>query len=456
MVPDCDNCAKLKELEKRIDDLEAKIAALSKNSSNSHKPPSSDIVKPPKPPNPEGKKRDIGGQPGHERHERAPFAPEQVDRIENHDIKRCPVHGTPLDGKNTQTRTIQKVHLPEKLFFVTEHRIIGRWCDACGEYHFADTPAGLDGGLFDERMRALVTYMKGACHMSYSAMQLLLADVMGLSVTQGFLVKEISRSADSLEVPYNELLCMLPKEERLNVDETGHKENGEQFWTWVFRSPEYALFRIDQSRGSKVLLDTLGAGFKGLLGCDYFSAYRKFIDASDARVQFCLAHLVRDVKFLVEHPDKVTQNYGKRVLKHLRRLFRVFHRREEMSEENFIRALERAREKVITAAVHAPSRGEARNMAKRFHLYGREYFTFITTPTIAPTNNLAEQAIRFVVIDRKITQGTRGVRGRRWCERIWTVLATSTIQAKSAFKYLVNAITAHKSGMPAPSLVNSP
>lgn len=32
------------------------------------------------------------------------------------------------------------------------------------------------------------------------------------------------------------------------------------------------------------------------------------------------------------------------------------------------------------------------------------YFRFITTPGIEPTNNLAEQAIRFVVIDRRITQ----------------------------------------------------
>jgi len=41
------------------------------------------------------------------------------------------------------------------------------------------------------------------------------------------------------------------------------------------------------------------------------------------------------------------------------------------------------------------------------------YFRFITTPGIDPTNNLAEQAIRFVVIDRHITQGTRSEKGRR-------------------------------------------
>jgi hypothetical protein len=51
--------------------------------------------------------------------------------------------------------------------------------------------------------------------------------------------------------------------------------------------------------------------------------------------------------------------------------------------------------------------------------HGESYFRFITTPGIEPTNNLAEQAIQFVVIDRRITQGTRSETGRRWCERIW-------------------------------------
>jgi transposase len=59
-----------------------------------------------------------------------------------------------------------------------------------------------------------------------------------------------------------------------------------------------------------------------------------------------------------------------------------------------------------------------------------------------PTNNLAEQAIRFVVIDRLITQGTRSEKGNRWCERIWTVIATCTQQGRSEFEYLEAAVGA--------------
>ena len=83
-----------------------------------------------------------------------------------------------------------------------------------------------------------------------------------------------------------------------------------------------------------------------------------------------------------------------------------------------------------------PATNHGRNLAKRFETHGESYFRLITTPAVEPTNNLAEQAIRFVVIDRLITQGTRSETGNRWCERIWTVIATCTQQGRSVFEYL--------------------
>ena len=82
-------------------------------------------------------------------------------------------------------------------------------------------------------------------------------------------------------------------------------------------------------------------------------------------------------------------------------------------------------------------------------------FQFLTTPGIEPTNNLAEQAIRFVVIDRRITQGTRSQRGDRWCERIWTVMATCGQQGRSVFAYLESAVTAWFHGAESPTLLPS-
>ena len=110
-----------------------------------------------------------------------------------------------------------------------------------------------------------------------------------MTVSRGYLRKLIAKVTDSLDHAYEELLSLLPGEEVINVDETGHKEKGRRLWTWCFRAELYTLFRIDASRSSQVLIDTLGEEFDGVLGCDYFSAYRKYMDTFDVRVQFCIA-----------------------------------------------------------------------------------------------------------------------------------------------------------------------
>ena len=98
------------------------------------------------------------------------------------------------------------------------------------------------------------------------------------------------------------MLEALPGEAVLNVDETGHKDNGKRMWTWCFRASLYTLFKIDPHRSGDVLIEVLGKEFDGVLGCDYFSAYRRYMREFDVTLQFCLAHLIRDVKFLMTLP----------------------------------------------------------------------------------------------------------------------------------------------------------
>jgi transposase len=162
-----------------------------------------------------------------------------------------------------------------------------------------------------------------------------------------------------------------------------------------------------------VLLEVLGPAFDGLIGCDYFSAYRKYMKHSHVLVQFCLAHLIRDVKFLVEHPEAANRRYGTLLLKHLRELFRIIHDRAYYASElGFRLVLAGQRDRLVAAALqHLPATREARNLAKRFTDHADSYFRFITEPDVDPTNNLAEQAIRFVAIHRRMTQGTRGLEG---------------------------------------------
>jgi transposase len=454
---ECPNCKRLEalvlKLQLRIEALEAEVARLRRDSSNSHKPPSSDIVKPKPLGPPHGKGRHIGGQPGHPRHERPPFGPEEIDRTQTHALRRCPGCGGPLEESCEAPRVVQQVELVQKPLTVTEHRAPAYWCPHCLRVRRAWLPAEVvAAGLVGPRLTALVAWLKGGAHASYTTIRSLLRDVFGLQLSTGQLVRLVGKASRALDPAYAQLHKALPRQARLNVDETGHKERGKDLWTWCFRAPDYTLFKIDPSRGSEVLLATLGREFHGVLGCDYFSAYRKFMGELDVRVQFCLAHLIRDVKYLTTL-DKATRKYGERLLGRLRSLFRVIHRRGKMRPERLERALERQRREIVRAATHPPWTAEARNMAERFRQHADAYFRFITTVGTEPTNNLAEQALRFVVIQRRITQGTRSEAGRNWSERTWTAAATCRQQGRSAFEFLRSTLHAHLTGQPPPLLL---
>jgi len=445
--------AALAPLLARIAELEQQIAKLKKNSSNSSKPPSSDIVKPPKKTVSRKKgKRRKGAQKGHPRHERTAFTEEELDYQVSYELEGLdPKKWEPLD----EWDVVQQIELKESPVEITEHRARRYRNRHTEEVLSAGLPQEVRAaGLIGPRLSAYIAFLKGACHMSYTNIQTLLADVFGVHVSTGLIAKIATRKVSAaLAAPYEELRALLPEQDQLGIDETGHKDDGQRHWTWCFRARSFILFLIANSRSSEVLDQVLGQAFAGVINCDYFSAYRKFMEQSSAIMQFCLAHLIRDLKFLAEQNDKVTRNWAQRMLQGFGELFALIHRREELTERYFQSQLQKRRDKLIRQFKSAPDRPGVRDLRQRFKLHAEQFFTFVTTPGIEPTNNLTEQAIRYIIIDRKITQGTRGNSGQRWSERIWTVLSTCRLQQRSAFEFLCHAVHAFFRGEEAPSLM---
>lgn len=448
---------KLLELDTKVDELSARIAALSKNSSNSSKPPSSDIVKPNRAQQrQEERKRKKGGQPNHPQWLRQPFSADEVTPIE-YTLSACPTCAGPLILlPNEKPRIQQQVELITPAVDKLEHRALAHWCSRCKCVHYASIPADIQKqGFFKPHLASTVCVLKYLGCMSLAGIKKYLRDALGIKVTKGYLAKIIQKSSTALQPCYDELLQNLPRQAVVNADETGfYKTDGDKLWTWVFRTSLYALFKISPSRGSDVLIDVLGKEFNGVLGCDYFSAYRKYMVDFNVILQFCLAHLIRDVKYLVDFPDACVKRYGRKVLDALRELFHTIHARGSMSEEKFISELNANKDAIIKAATgYVPCRRETMNMAKRFRKNGKAYFTFITTPFVDPTNNPAEQAIRFIVNYRKISQGVRSDKGIMAAERFFTVVGTCALQGKSVFNFIKQSLECFFAGRPTPSLI---
>jgi len=431
--------------------LKDKIARLEKNSSNSSKPPSSDIVKPPKPEPADGTKRKIGGQFGHPKSIRQPFAPEDVTPV------ICELSAQEAAGLEVLNEwyIFQQIRLPKKLYEVVEYRARMYRDLRTGKKFHAPLPAGVhEGGLLAADMTALAAFLKGRCHASYTTIESFFDQVVRLAISPAMLCKAINKASAALEPCHQQLSGLLPQEPQVGVDETGHHNNGDLYWTWCFQTPAYSVFHIDQSRGCTVLSAVLGNDFAGIIGCDYWGAYRKYARLFDVRMQYCMAHLIREIRFIAEQASSHLVRWAEHLLDWLKKLFKTLHRKSDYLPQSFDWRMKQIKTHFLEIVRHPPDHKLAKKLARRFEGDRAEnYFRFMADPAIEPTNNGTERDIRHTVIDRRITQGTRSDAGMRWCERIWTTIATCKKQNRNVFNFIHQSILAHWTKQPYPQLL---
>jgi transposase len=157
----CPRCIQLEELVRtlteRVEALEAELARSKKDSSNSSKPPSNDIVKPPKAASQAEGKRKQGAQRGHTRHKRSLFTPEEIDTVWEYRLGLCPDCGGCVEPSTEPPRILQQVEITPRPIELSEHRGMACYCPHCHQTHFApiDEPV-VRAGLIGPRLSALV------------------------------------------------------------------------------------------------------------------------------------------------------------------------------------------------------------------------------------------------------------------------------------------------------------
>lgn len=454
---------RIAEQDKRIVELEEKLATANKNSRNSSKPPSSDITKPPtkkrKPGRP--KKRRIGGQKGHPKHE-SKLSLDDADHVI--EIHANEVNDDPsldlVSAPEYESKIIYQYELVDKPVELTAYVSNAYQDRNTGQIIYAPFPDGVEmAGILGARLTALVACLKGGIHASYTGTEKILG-FLGANVCRATICNKIQKVSSALHFAYDELLTALPGQDYLNIDETGHKDNPfekpadhKKHWIWVFAASFFTVFKIYGTRSTDVLREVLGKDCAAIIGADFYNVYKCFMKEANIKLQLCWAHLIRDIIFLRESSDKVTANYGNRLLKLCRLIFHLQHRRAELGEKVFRRRMTKLKNQFLEKGRRSKATG-ANNMVTRLKDFGEEYFLFLENPHIEPTNNLAEREGRHCVIDRRITQGTRGSNGQRWCERIWTTLATCARQKRNAFEFVAESVNTFYQGKPQPSLLH--
>ena len=261
--------ARLTALEATVARLQEQLAAARKDSSTSSKPPSSDIVKPPKPPPPEGQAQRTHRWPTRtpQTRTRSPSRPRPINGGSfDYRLDLCPRcgHGLQPAPDERAPRHPAGRHPRGAAVDPRAPQSSGMVLAAARSMLQAPLPSAIErGGLVGPRLTTLIAYLKGACHASFSTIRKFLRDVVRVTISRGQLSNDHRQGERGRwSSPMRNCWTSLPDEARLNVDETGHKQNGHRQWTWCFRAGLYTLFKIDPTRSARCVDRGAGHGVR--------------------------------------------------------------------------------------------------------------------------------------------------------------------------------------------------
>lgn len=441
--------ARIVQLEARIVELERQVGRTPQNSSL---PPSSQHPHAkPAPAKPKSKKP-RGGQPGHTKHERPLLPTEQCDEVEQLKPTECRRCGTPLAGCDPAPLRHQVWEVPEIKPHVTEYQRHRLRCGCCGETTCARLPPSVPASQAGPRLVSLAALLMGCFRQSKSRVALFLAQVLGQPCSTGWVIKLQQQATTALRPAYDELVEQLPREPVLGIDETPTKEAMRKSWLWTFVARRFSVFRVRPSRAGTVLDELLGESFRGVVTCDRARMYWSL-----PRLQWCWAHLKRDIQALIDSEQRQARRLGHDLLGPTRAMFRHWARYRDgtLTRRGWRRVMAPIRRQIEALLLRGVYRGQGslRGMCRELHDHRDWLWTFIDEEGVEPTNNASERALRHAVIWRKLSFGTQSAAGSRFVETALSVIETCRQQNRNVFEYLAAAVAAHFAGQPAPSLL---
>jgi transposase len=444
----------VERLTKEVESLTDQVQKLTPR--NSSLPPSSEHphAKPDRKPKPSKKKRKQGGQKGHKRHLRELIPSAQCASVTPYYPEACRRCGGNLQIEAADPKRHQVWDLPPIEPVVDEYQLFRGHCACCGITTQADLPSGVPTGQCGPRLAAFTGLLMGHFRQSKRRTSMFLGDLLNIPCSPAWTVKIQNLLSDAIAAPCEQLRGELEKQPQLFVDESPTKENKQKAWLWVAVAQTFAVFGIFGNRSRESLVSLVGDYSGIILNCDRAKMY---LDGK--RLQWCWAHLKRDIQKLIDSPDGQVRRLGHDLMRQERLLFE--HWRRYKAGAITWRGFQ---------SLAGPIRREFNGLLLRGSWSGNEkligfcdeilprkehLWTFLEVEGIEPTNNTAERTLRPAVIYRKLSFGTQSAKGSRYLERILTISETCRLQNRNAYQYLIEAMKAKFAGQSSPSLLRA-
>jgi len=401
----------VRELKKENDFLKAKVEELERRLAyyeNPHTPPSKSRKKPPRK-EASGK---LGAPKGHPKYERE--EPEPTGSVEYSEDK-CPHCESDL-GQPFKTERIIEEEIPEpQPIEVIEHLVKHYKCPKCNKHIIAKNNA--PSGRFGINVLTHVTLLKYDDRLPLRKTVSSLERHYNIHITDVGVFKITNSVAKKLELPYKELIQRIRNAKVIYADETEIKVDGITYHLWTFVTENEVLFVIRKSRSKSVIEEVLGAKFDGVICSDGWIAYTQYT----SNLQRCWAHLLREAKDLAK---KYTSFEG-----FCKAFNKIFEKIKKIRENQFsLKTRTKWKEKL---KLEMEQLIEQMNSYKEFRKFAttvknglEHWFTCLINLLVEPTNNIAERALRELIVQRKIIGGLRREKGAHIMEVITSMIAT--------------------------------
>jgi transposase len=314
-----------------------------------------------------------------------------------------------------------RIELPEVKPEIERHRRLAVRCPACGARVVAAMPASAKGTPFGPRLHVVATYLKTFQALSYERLQGALADLFGLTISQGGLMNLLRRAQGRFQAPREDAVAALRRAAVVASDETGVRIEGANAYHWVFRSQDAVVHQAAPTRAASVIRAMMDGHRPAVWLSDRYSAQQGHAGAQ----QTCLAHLARDVAYAREvSEDPVPW----RLELWLQSVFALAGGITTFAAST-LAAKRRSLERRLAEILGAPTTCDlARDIQSKFRRAREQLLTFVAFPgAVDVTNNACERALRPAVVQRKVTNGYRAMWAAEGEAAIRTVVDTARL-----------------------------
>lgn len=400
---------KLKKENKKLEEENDEIRKILVLFVNPHTPPSKQRFKKK---NKVSLPKKFGAPIGHQGATRKITAPTKSQTHILEKFHHC--GGKIIKLSKTMRRIIEEIPKPQPTE-VTEHFFEIGLCEKCGETVISldDAP---EKGDFGKNLLSHVTLLKFEDRLPLRKVVTSLKRQHNVELTHTTVLDITKRVSDQLRGKYQQIIYAIRKSRFVYTDQTDIKVQGITYQLWVFVTARCTLFIIRKAGYKNVMETVLGKKFSGVIIGDGLETYRQYSD----KIQRCWAHLLRESKDLAEKYDS-----AKGLHEGLKKLFEKVNnvtgedppRKRQELYHNCIKEMQQWIDL-------ANSYKELRKFAVTLENGLKHWFTRILYPFVEATNNIAERALRELVVMKKIIGTWRNKKGTEITETIMTMIRT--------------------------------